>query len=170
MGGKRPGVMFYFDLRPARKRLSIEDKGRLFESILDYAEIGLVPDLDGLVAVAWDFIQPRIDKDGERYDEISRKRKEAVSVRWEREKTKQMNTSDTNVLPSIQTIPTTTPTTTTYSTATADGGCGGKSEDVFWFIEQERTFEAETGVEKMSPADFDRKRIAQIEKLRRWTG
>ena len=61
--GKRPGVMLYFDLRPSLKLLSTEDRGRLFDAILDYAELGVVPELDGMLAMAWEFIRPRIDKD-----------------------------------------------------------------------------------------------------------
>lgn len=61
----KPGIMFYFDVRPCIKRLTLEEKGRLFEAILDYAEFGAVPDIDGALGVAWDFIQPKIDRDGE---------------------------------------------------------------------------------------------------------
>ena len=64
----RPGVMFYFDIRPCIRRLSLEDKGQLFEAILDYAENGIEPELDGALGVAWDFIQPRIDLDSEQYE------------------------------------------------------------------------------------------------------
>lgn len=64
----RPGVMFYFEIRPCIRRLSLEDKGQLFEAILDYAENGIEPELDGALGVAWDFIQPRIDLDSEQYE------------------------------------------------------------------------------------------------------
>ena len=64
----RTGVMFNFDIRPCIRRLSLEDKGQLFEAILDYAENGIEPDLDGALGVAWDFIQPRIDLDSEQYE------------------------------------------------------------------------------------------------------
>lgn len=43
---KRPGVMLYFDLRPCLKALSLEQKGLLFDSILSYGEIGVVPQFD----------------------------------------------------------------------------------------------------------------------------
>lgn len=64
----RPGVMFYFEIRPCIRRLSLADKGQLFEAILDYAENGIAPELDGTLGVAWDFIQPRIDLDSEQYE------------------------------------------------------------------------------------------------------
>ena len=78
---KRPGVMLYFDLRPSLKLLSTEDRGRLFDAILDYAELGVVPELDGMLAMAWEFIRPRIDKDGERYERQIAQRQYAVYSR-----------------------------------------------------------------------------------------
>ena len=64
---KRPGVMLYFDLRPCLKALSLEQKGLLFDSILSYGEIGVVPQFDdSMLTVAWNFIQPKIDADAVR--------------------------------------------------------------------------------------------------------
>lgn len=81
MDKKQPGVMLYFDIRPSLKRLSTQEKGELFEAILDYGEFGVVPDLDGLLGIAWDFIQPRLDRDRERYGARVIQRKYAVYTR-----------------------------------------------------------------------------------------
>ena len=81
----RPGVMFYFDVRPCLKRLTDEDKGRLFEAILDFGEFGVIPDFDGALGVAWDFIQPRIERDSKRYESIVEKRTQAAKARWAKE-------------------------------------------------------------------------------------
>lgn len=70
----KPGVMVYFDIRPCIARLSLSEKGQLFDAILDYAENGVEPEIDGGLGVAWDFIRPRIDKDSERYTKPSGKR------------------------------------------------------------------------------------------------
>lgn len=66
----RPGVMLYFSVRPALDRLSNEDLGILFKSIMDYAELNTVPDFtdNALLGLAWDFIMPSIDSDRLRYD------------------------------------------------------------------------------------------------------
>lgn len=77
----KPGVMFYFDVRPCIKRLDAAEKGRLFEAILDYGEFGVVPELDGALGVAWDFIQPKLDRDSGRYDRQVEQRKYAVFSR-----------------------------------------------------------------------------------------
>lgn len=77
----KPGVMFYFDIRPCIKRLTLEEKGVLFEAILDYAELGVVPELDGVLGVAWDFIQPKLDRDSGQYDRKVKQKQYAVFVR-----------------------------------------------------------------------------------------
>ena len=122
----RPGVMLYFDLRPCLKRLSNQEKGQLFEYILDYAEFGEVPEAEGLVGVAWDFIKPRIDHDAERYEEVSERRRQAAQKRWDKqEKEMQADANecksmqmDANAYFAMQTMPTTTTTSTTKTTTT----------------------------------------------------
>ena len=64
----KPGVMFYFDIRPCIKRLEAEDCGKLFEAILDYGEFGILPEFEGILGVAWDFIQPKLDRDTAHYN------------------------------------------------------------------------------------------------------
>ncbi len=65
----RPGVMFYFDLIPALEMMDDADAGRIFKAALEYAKCGTLPELCGMAAVAWAFIQPKIDRDGESYQE-----------------------------------------------------------------------------------------------------
>lgn len=133
----KPGVMFYFDIRPCIRRLSLEDKGQLFESILDYAENGVEPELDGALGVAWDFIQPRIDRDSEQYEQKTEKTKYAAFTREVRKQGHDAITFDAwKALPEtarhqmmsgdgleasddIGRYPTTTTTTTSTSTSTS---------------------------------------------------
>jgi hypothetical protein len=81
---KPPGVMLYFDIRPSLRRLSLEEKGQLFEAILTYGELGEIPNFDGMLGVAWDFIQPKIDADAAHYDKRCRDAKSAARQRWEK--------------------------------------------------------------------------------------
>ena len=81
--GKQPGVMLYFDIRPSLRRLTNEEKGQLFEAILDYGQYGAVPELEGGLGIAWDFIQPRLDRDRERYEEKVAKCVQSARLRWE---------------------------------------------------------------------------------------
>ena len=65
----RPGVMLYFDMVPALQYLNYEQKGRLLDAILRYAEHGENPGFDDpMLNMAWYFVVSRIDKDGEVYD------------------------------------------------------------------------------------------------------
>lgn len=157
--------MLYFDLRPSLKRLSIEDKGLLFEAILDYAELGVLPELDGIVAVAWDFIQPRIDKDRERYDEISRKRTDAINKRWEQEKAIQLNTNDTNEYTPIQAIPTTTTTSNSKSTSTSSSTTvseGGMEGGELFVRPKEPAID--------TPADWEHRKRSALERFNSYFG
>jgi len=79
---KRPGVMLYFELRPCLRRLTDGEKGQLLEAILDYGEEGTEPALEGMAALAWDFIRPRIDRDGEHYRELCEKNRLSANKRW----------------------------------------------------------------------------------------
>ena len=113
--------MMYFDIRSGLKRLSKAEKGELFEAVLDYGEFGVIPTFDGLLGMAWDFIQPKIDRDAERYKKISEKRTEAANTRWEKSRSITDNANNANASFANQTIPTTTsiPSSTTSPTATS---------------------------------------------------
>lgn len=84
MNKKQPGVMLYFDTRSCLKRLTLEEKGALFEAILDYGEYGILPDLNDRLMIAWDFLQPRIDKDRAAYEAKCEKARQAIVSRWEK--------------------------------------------------------------------------------------
>lgn len=64
----RPGIMIYFDIREPLKYLSSAEKGTLLDAMLEYGEQGVVPQFEGMLAMAWAFIQPKIDRDGENYE------------------------------------------------------------------------------------------------------
>lgn len=108
---ERPGVLIYFSLRPAIKRLTLEEKGTLFEAILDYAQNGVYPDFDGVLGICWDFVQPQIDADGASYRDKCEKAKKAIETRWAKEKSTQVyeriqtNTEHTNTNNNSNAIP-----------------------------------------------------------------
>lgn len=145
---KRPGVMLYFDIRPSLKRLTTEEKGQLFEAILEYAEFEKIPKFDGCLGVAWDFIQPRIDKDRDNYRETVYKKQYAVFTReakkygieppsfevWRERPDKfyqVLSHDSTNAVCYPTTTTTTTPTTTSSSTTTSTETRGIRGEAEF---------------------------------------
>ena len=82
---KKPGVMVYFELRGMLKLLTDEEKGKLFEAILEYGETGCIPELSPTLHVAWPLIQMRLDADTDRYAYVGLKRRYAAYVRWAKE-------------------------------------------------------------------------------------
>ena len=74
----RPGIMVYFSILEPIMMLSDEDKGRLFVAMLEYGRDGVVPEFDGTVGIAWSFVQPTIDKDGQRYEDMRLQREYAL--------------------------------------------------------------------------------------------
>lgn len=161
----RPGVMLYFDVRPALRFLDTEQKGLLFQSILDYAELGVVPELDGICGVAWEFIRPKLDKDSAAYNEKVAKAKYAVYSREEKKHNRipleydewKMNQAISD--DSIR-YPTTTPTAATTPTATSAPKSNSNSSSA-------ETAAGTGGAgEEPAPFDFEGWRKKRIDQLR----
>ena len=74
----RPGIMLYFDILEPIKVLPDEDKGRLLVAMLEYGKTGTVPAFDGMLALAWGFVKPKIDKDEEAYKDSVTQREYAA--------------------------------------------------------------------------------------------
>ena len=152
----RPGIMLYFDILEPIKVLPDADKGRLLVAMLEYGKNGTVPVFDGMLALAWGFVKPKIDKDEEEYNLSVLRRQYATVCRERKRKGEPEITFDewikTNgvldnqrsslVTNDNQWYPTTTtPTSTNTSTNTAtaaaattitntDGGGNGPENDV----------------------------------------
>lgn len=140
----RPGVMLYFDMLEPIRVLSDEDKGRLLVAILEYGKDGVVPEFSGMLALAWGFVRPKIDRDLEEYERTVLRRQYATFCRERKKKNEpevsfeewlmitgnhnhhmiSHDTNDDQWYPTTTTTPatstTTTPTTnTTTNTTTA---------------------------------------------------
>ncbi len=81
----RPGVMLYFDMIEPLRKHGNEMTGELIWAMIDYARYGVVPDFDGALLMAWEFIKPKVDVDGERYNDTVLKNKYAVYCRIRKE-------------------------------------------------------------------------------------
>ena len=129
----RPGIMLYFDILEPIKVLPDADKGRLLVAMLEYGQTGTVPVFDGMLALAWGFVKPKIDKDSEEYNRTVLKRQYATFCRDRKKKGEpditfeewmmtiddhsyQMISHDTKWYPT--TTATTTPSTNTSTTIT----------------------------------------------------
>ena len=141
----RPGIMVYFDMLGPIKVLPDADKGRLFVAMLEYGQSGTVPVFDGMLALAWGFVKPKIDKDEEEYN-LSVLRRQYATVCRERKKkgepeitfdvwmrtantighqSESMITNDNHLYPTTNT---TTSTASTTNTATAAAAAATTTE------------------------------------------
>ena len=128
----RPGVMLYFDMLEPIRVLPDTDKGRLLMAILEYGKNGTLPEFDGMLALAWGFVKPKIDRDLEEYERTVLRRQYATFCRERKKKNEpevsfeewlmitgnqnhHMISHDTN---DDQWYPTTTTTTTTSTNTT----------------------------------------------------
>ena len=133
----RPGIMVYFDMMGPLKVLPDTDKGRLFWAMLEYGKNGTVPEFDGMLSLAWEFVKPKIDKDSEEYNRTVLKRQYATFCRDRKKKGEpeisfeewvmtidnqnyQMISHDIKWYPTTTTSTTTTTTTATAAAATAN--------------------------------------------------
>ena len=149
----RPGIMLYFDILEPIKVLPDADKGRLLVAMLEYGQIGTVPEFDGLLALAWGFVKPKIDRDNEEYNRSVLRRQYATVCRERKRKGEpditfdewlktngiidnqrsSMMTNDDQWYPTTTTTTSTTTKTTTATAAAAntntnDYGCDGDAE------------------------------------------
>lgn len=88
-------VIFYQDWYEALQDLTPEERLEAYDSVMRYAFEGVVPK-DRFIRTTTALMRTTIDRDNARYDETSRKRKEAVNKRWQAYKRSVMNTNDTN--------------------------------------------------------------------------
>ena len=149
----RPGIMVYFDMMGPLKVLPDTDKGRLFWAMLEYGQTGKVPEFEGMLELAWEFVKPKIDKDDAEYNLSVQRRQYATTCRERKKKgepeisfeewlktigspkTSMMTNDDqwyptTTTTPSTSTTTTTTPSTsTTTTTATAAAATANTTVD-----------------------------------------
>ena len=136
----RPGIMLYFDILEPIRVLPDADKGRLLVAMLEYGQTGIVPDFDGLLALAWGFVKPKIDRDNEEYNRSVLRRQYATFCRERKRKGEpditfdewlksngiidnqwsSMVTNDNQWYPTTTTTPSTTTKTTTATAAAAN--------------------------------------------------
>lgn len=139
----RPGIMLYFDILGPIKVLPDADKGRLLVAMLEYGQSGTVPVFDGMLALAWEFVKPKIDKDRESYDrQIQQKQYAAFSREAKKKGLPPVSYDDWKNLSDIEkermisddigwypTTTTPTSTNTSTNTATAAAATTNTTED-----------------------------------------
>lgn len=142
----RPGIMLYFDILEPIRVLPDAEKGRLLVAMLEYGQSGTVPEFDGMLALAWGFVRPKIDKDSDEYNRTVLKRQYATFCRDRKKKGEpeitfdewlmtiddhihQVISSDTKWYPTTTTPTTPSTNTNTSTTITTAAAATTNTED-----------------------------------------
>jgi hypothetical protein len=75
-------VQLYYTYREVVSKLSYEEKGMLFDAILDYGEHGTLPELTGRADVVFPTFAMLIDRDKVAYADKCRRMKDNAEKRW----------------------------------------------------------------------------------------
>lgn len=65
---KRKSFIVYLEYRQHLELLSDAERGQLFTAMLDFAETGTTPTLDGMPRMAFSFIKAQMERDTEKYN------------------------------------------------------------------------------------------------------
>lgn len=78
-----PGVMIYHEMRPAIAVLDDAQRGQLFFAILEYSDLGVLPEFSGdaILVSLWSLVKPKIDLDHTRYEAKIEQCRRAVAAR-----------------------------------------------------------------------------------------
>lgn len=130
----RPGIMLYFDILEPIRVLPDAEKGQLLVAMLEYGQSGTVPEFTGMLALAWGFVKPKLDRDDESYEEAKVQRKYAafckkrnslnlpkipfeVWLSMDNNERKRMVSEDNEPLRAVDSVASRYPTTTTTAAA-----------------------------------------------------
>lgn len=82
----RPGIILYFEILESLRAMSLDDVGRLIIAMLEYGKSGKLPEFDGILAIVWGFVKPKLDRDDEEYERTVLKRQYASFCRERKKK------------------------------------------------------------------------------------
>lgn len=89
--------LMYLDYEEQFNLLTDEQLGQLMRAIMQYEKTKEVPELEGVLKMAFSFIKQQLDRDNEKWEEEKQKRSEAgkkgMAKRW-----KSNNGKDNNVI------------------------------------------------------------------------
>lgn len=78
--------LIYLDYEEQFNLLTDEELGQLMRAIIQYEKTEKIPQLDGIVKMAFSFIKQQLDRDKEKWQEEKQKRSEAgkkgMAKRW----------------------------------------------------------------------------------------
>lgn len=95
MNKEKISFLMYLDYEEQFSLLSDEELGQLMRAIMQYEKTGNIPELSGVVKMAFSFIKQQLDRDEEKWQEEKKKRSEAgkkgMAKRWKKEEQQDNN-------------------------------------------------------------------------------
>ena len=82
----KEAFIIHTDTWPAIKTLSAEQKGTLFEALICHQIGEPEPKMDVQTQMAFMFMAAQMDRDNEKYEKVSEKRRDAANARWSKQK------------------------------------------------------------------------------------
>lgn len=86
MDKEKVSFLMYLDYEEQFNLLTNEQLGQLIRAIMEYEKTHIVPQLDGVVKMAFSFIKAQLDRDRDKWKEEKQKRSEAgkkgMAKRW----------------------------------------------------------------------------------------
>lgn len=176
---ERPGFMVYFDSAPAFERLSDGDAGKLIKAVFSYASTGALMPLDGMTAMAFDLLRPRLDRDAEKYEQTIQRRRyggysKACRERGEDPLDYEAWLEHAHACTSMPTVTTTTAstpdTTATAASTTATATTAASKTDTDITVNSRGSGKGGSGENPDDAAEFEKRRSRGLEMLRNYTG
>lgn len=87
----KEAFIIHTDTWPAIKTLSAEQKGTLFEALICHQIGEPEPKMDVQTQMAFMFMAAQMDRDNEKYEKVSEKRRDAANARWSKQKMQMHN-------------------------------------------------------------------------------
>lgn len=72
----KKSFLMYLDYEEQFALLTDEQLGRLLRAVMEYEKTQIVPELDGIIKMAFSFIKAQLDRDREKYEDKCAKNKE----------------------------------------------------------------------------------------------
>lgn len=82
----KESFILHTDVWPAVKQLTLEQRGALFSALICYQLGEPRPKMDIQTEMAFLFMSAQMDRDNEKYEQVSAKRRDAANARWSKQK------------------------------------------------------------------------------------
>ena len=98
----KKSFLLYLDYEEHFSLLTDEQAGQLIKVIFQYEKTGEIPEIEGVIKMAFSFIKSQLDRDSIKWKEETKKRSDAgkkgMLSRWKNKKEEEKNNTDNSVI------------------------------------------------------------------------